>query len=189
MAVRVVVRGAARLDVGRPGQPGYRGSPRPSVHGRSGDRRRQVVGYVQCQRTASRLATTDPDRSYTRIVFVDAVEPKKDLSKAATAAQPFPNTIDVSYTLTPAFINSVAPAAARSRSSNARRAAAGHDGAGTSPEDRRRRIRALAVSAHSTSTRKRRFGSAIYGSSSKSRFATRTTPTSPACWRTRRIRS
>ena len=72
----------------------------------------EVVGYVQCQRTASRLAITDPDRSYTRIVFVDAVEPKKDISKAATAARPFPNTIDVSYTLTPVFIDSVAPAAA-----------------------------------------------------------------------------
>ena len=72
----------------------------------------EVVGYVQCQKTASRVATTDPDRSYTRIVFVDAVEPKKDISKAATAAQPFPNTIDVSYTLTPVFIDSVAPAAA-----------------------------------------------------------------------------
>ncbi len=30
----------------------------------------------------------------------------------ATAAHPFPNTIDVSYTVTPAFIDSVAPAAA-----------------------------------------------------------------------------
>ena len=72
----------------------------------------EVVGYVQCLKTASRVATTDPDRSYTRLVFVDAVEPKKDLSKAATAAQPFPNTIEVSYTLTPVFIDSVAPAAA-----------------------------------------------------------------------------
>ena len=72
----------------------------------------EVVGYVQCQKTASRVATTDPDRSYTRIVFVDAVEPKKDISKAATAAEPFPNTIDVSYTLTPVFIDGVALAAA-----------------------------------------------------------------------------
>lgn len=72
----------------------------------------EVVGYVQWQKTASRVATTDPDRSYTRIVFVDAVEPKKDNSKAATAAQPFPNTIDVSYTLTPRFIDSVTLAAA-----------------------------------------------------------------------------
>ncbi|HEX6659664.1 MAG TPA: hypothetical protein VF065_16350, partial [Ilumatobacter sp.] len=72
----------------------------------------EVVGYVQCQKAASRLATTDPDRSYTRIVFVDAVEPKRDIAKATTAAQPFPNTIDVAYTLTPTFIDSVAAAAA-----------------------------------------------------------------------------
>jgi len=71
-----------------------------------------VVGYVQWQKTASRLATTEPDRSYTRIVFVDAVEPKKDVSKAATAVKPFPSTIDVSYTLTPTFIDSVTPSAA-----------------------------------------------------------------------------
>lgn len=71
----------------------------------------EVVGHVQLQKAASRVATTDPDRSYTRLVFVDAVEPKKDALKAATAAAPFPNTIDVSYTLTPAFIDSVAPAA------------------------------------------------------------------------------
>lgn len=71
-----------------------------------------VVGRVQWQRTASRLATTKPDRSRTRIVFIDAVEPKKDLASPATVARPFPNTIDVSYTLTPAFAGSVAAGAA-----------------------------------------------------------------------------
>jgi hypothetical protein len=74
---------------------------------------------VQCKGTASRLPTTDPDRGYTRIVFVDAVEPKKDATKAATAAQPFPNTIDVSYTVTPIFIDGMrattAPREARTR--------------------------------------------------------------------------
>ena len=72
----------------------------------------EVVGYVQLQKTASRVATTDPDRSYTRIVFVDAVEPKKDSAKPTTAAHPFPNTIEVSYTVTPIFIDSVTPTAA-----------------------------------------------------------------------------
>lgn len=71
-----------------------------------------VVGSVELKKTASRVATDDPDRSYTRIVFIDAVEPKKDLDKPATATHPFPNTIDVSYTLTPHFINSVSPASA-----------------------------------------------------------------------------
>jgi hypothetical protein len=66
-----------------------------------------VVGHVEVKKTISRVATTNPDRSYTRIVFVDAVEPKKDLTKASTAAKPFPNTIDVGYTLRPDFIPSV----------------------------------------------------------------------------------
>ena len=44
LAVRAVVRGAARLDVGRPGRPGHRGSPRAAVHRRSGDRRRRGRG-------------------------------------------------------------------------------------------------------------------------------------------------
>lgn len=68
----------------------------------------EVVGYVQWQKSASRVATTGPDRSYTRVVFVDAVEPKKP----TTSANPFPNTIDVSYTLTPRFKDSVTPTAA-----------------------------------------------------------------------------
>lgn len=70
------------------------------------------VGEIRLIKTASRLATTKPDRSYTRIVFIDAVEPKKDLSKPTTQTHPFPNTIDLTYTLTPHFIPSVKPAAA-----------------------------------------------------------------------------
>jgi hypothetical protein len=69
-----------------------------------------VVGYVQLKKTASRLATTRPDRSLTRIVFIDAVEPKKDLDKPETHAHPFPNTIDVGYKLIPHFIPSVSHA-------------------------------------------------------------------------------
>ncbi|WP_293676943.1 hypothetical protein [uncultured Phenylobacterium sp.] len=68
-----------------------------------------VVGYVRWQRTASRVATTNPDRSRTRIVFVDAVEPKKDATDPATLARPFPNTLEVSYALTPLFIGGVDP--------------------------------------------------------------------------------
>ncbi len=71
-----------------------------------------VVGYVQLKKTASRLATTGPDRSQTRIVFIDAVEPKKDLDKPAIQANPFPNTIDVAYTLAPHFIPGVSNASA-----------------------------------------------------------------------------
>ncbi|KKO19166.1 MAG: hypothetical protein L3J18_01525 [Candidatus Brocadia sp.] len=75
----------------------------------------EVVGYLELKKTASRIAINDPDRSYTRIVFIDAVEPKKDLDKPATAAQPFPNTIDVKYTLTPQFIKSVSAASANAQ--------------------------------------------------------------------------
>lgn len=39
----------------------------------------------------------------------DAREPKKDTTLASTLAHPFPNTIDVSYTLVPNFIAAVDP--------------------------------------------------------------------------------
>ena len=70
----------------------------------------EIVGHVQLKKTASRVATTNPDRSHTRIVFIDAVEPKKNLDGAATLAHPFPNTIDLEYQLVPNFIPSVDPA-------------------------------------------------------------------------------
>lgn len=79
------------------------------------------VGRLQMIRTASRVATDRPQRSYARVVFIDAVEPKKDAAPA-TVANPFPNTIDVSYTLTPSFVPAVgAGAAARERQSRALR--------------------------------------------------------------------
>ena len=73
--------------------------------------RDEIVGYTALQRTASRLASTNPDRTRTRIVFIDAVEPKKPTGTPETLAHPFPNTIDVTYTLTPSFIAGVNPAA------------------------------------------------------------------------------
>ncbi|SAL69826.1 hypothetical protein AWB67_03999 [Caballeronia terrestris] len=81
--------------------------------GEAATRTNSIAGYVTLSGTASRTATTNPDRSHTRIVFVDAVEPKKDRSNPATAAQRFPNTIDVSYTLTPRFSASVNAEAAK----------------------------------------------------------------------------
>jgi len=69
----------------------------------------ETVGYVQLKKTASRVATNNPDRSHTRIIFIDAVEPKKDLNAPATLAHPFPNTIDVQYRLVPNFIPAVNP--------------------------------------------------------------------------------
>jgi hypothetical protein len=61
----------------------------------------EPVGWVELKKSASRLAITNPDRSRTRLVFIDAVEPKKEPSRQAN---PFPNTIDVSYQLVPHFI-------------------------------------------------------------------------------------
>ena len=80
--------------------------------GEAGTFEKETVGQIEWRKTASRVATTKPDRSFTRVLFVDAVEPKKDPAKPATAAHPFPNVIDLSYTLTPAFIDAVNPAAA-----------------------------------------------------------------------------
>lgn len=76
----------------------------------------EVVGDVCLVKTASRMATTKPDRSYTRVVFIDAVEPKKDLTKPSTLTHPFPNTIDLTYTIMPKFISSVKPLAAKKQS-------------------------------------------------------------------------
>ena len=71
----------------------------------------EVVGYVQFNECANVVALKDPNRSFTRVVFIDAVEPKKPLDAPATQMHPFPNTIDLNYTLMPRFINSVNPAA------------------------------------------------------------------------------
>jgi hypothetical protein len=79
---------------------------------------KSIVGNIRLINTASRVATTKPDRSYTRIVFIDAVEPKKDLTKAATHTHPFPNTIDLQYTVMPTFISSVKASAAKNQSAN-----------------------------------------------------------------------
>ena len=76
----------------------------------------EVVGHVPLKKTASRQAlgtpAVAPDRSSTRIVFIDAIEPKKDVTRTTTHAHPFPNTIEARYALTPLFIPAVAAAAA-----------------------------------------------------------------------------
>ncbi|WP_273566078.1 hypothetical protein [Maribacter halichondriae] len=58
------------------------------------------IGRIKMIRTASFEALDVPQRNATRIIFIDAVEPKKEQE----GAQPvFPDTIDVSYTLEPQF--------------------------------------------------------------------------------------
>jgi hypothetical protein len=72
----------------------------------------ETVGWVELKKSASRLAITNPDRSRTRIVFIDAVEPKKEPGKQAN---PFPNTIDLSYQLIPQFIPGVSANSAKAQ--------------------------------------------------------------------------
>ena len=72
------------------------------------------VGAVRLIKTATRTATLKPDRGYTRVVFIDAVEPKKDVTKPSL--HQFPNTIDLSYVVKPHFINSVVPTASEEES-------------------------------------------------------------------------
>jgi len=58
------------------------------------------VGRIKIIRTASFEALDDPQRNATRIIFIDAVEPKKDKQGPNPI---FPDSIDVSYTLEPQF--------------------------------------------------------------------------------------
>lgn len=57
------------------------------------------IGRIKMIRTASFESLDNPQRNSTQIVFIDAVEPKKD----PQATNPFPDTIDVAYTLEPRF--------------------------------------------------------------------------------------
>lgn len=58
-----------------------------------------VVGDIELYRTASFESLHQPERDYTRIVFIDAVEPKPD----DPGNQSFPDTIEVSYQIDPRF--------------------------------------------------------------------------------------
>ncbi|MBA4182497.1 MAG: hypothetical protein H0X49_00575, partial [Acidobacteria bacterium] len=63
------------------------------------------VGDVSISRTASFEALQNPRRNYTRLIFIDAVEPKNHrLQSAPGETQPrFPDTIEVSYKLETRF--------------------------------------------------------------------------------------
>lgn len=65
---------------------------------------KQVVGDIEIKRTASLESLHDPQRNYTRVVFVDAVEPKNHRTRADAPNEPrFPDTIEVSYTIKTRF--------------------------------------------------------------------------------------
>jgi len=57
-----------------------------------------LVGDIELVRTASFESLHSPERSSTRIIFIDAVEPKKDNS-GGPGEPDFPDTIDVTYSI------------------------------------------------------------------------------------------
>jgi hypothetical protein len=63
------------------------------------------VGDIEIRHTASFEALHDPKRNYTRLIFIDAVEPKNHrLRPAPNEQEPrFPDTIEVSYALETRF--------------------------------------------------------------------------------------
>ena len=161
-----------------------------AVHRRGGDRRRRGGGLPAVAEDGEPRGHDRPrSQLHARWSSWTPSSRRRTCSKPATAAHPFPNTIDVSYTLTPRVHGQRDAGGRAARGRDARRAAARHDRSGPGPEDRRRRIRALAVPAQPRVLGDGGSRSAICGSSSRSRFAIRTTPTSRACWPTRPIRS
>lgn len=62
------------------------------------------VGDIEIKRTAPFEALHKAKRNYTRLVFVDAVEPKNPRKQSPANTEPrFPDTIEVSYNITPDF--------------------------------------------------------------------------------------
>jgi hypothetical protein len=62
------------------------------------------VGTVEFRHTASFEALQNPQRDSTRLIFIDAVEPKNPLMQAADPTEPrFPDTIEVHYTIETVF--------------------------------------------------------------------------------------
>jgi hypothetical protein len=60
----------------------------------------KIVGEIEVKRTASFEALHDPQRNYTRLVFIDAVEPKNHRPRLDDPNEPrFPDTIEVSYAI------------------------------------------------------------------------------------------
>jgi hypothetical protein len=63
-----------------------------------------IVGEIEVKRTASFESLRNPQRNYTRVVFIDAVEPKNHRPRAGSPGEPrFPDTIEVSYAVTTHF--------------------------------------------------------------------------------------
>jgi hypothetical protein len=65
------------------------------------------VGDIEIKHTAPFTALSDPDRSHTTLIFIDAVETKNErMQPAPNAAEPrFPDLIDVEYKIEAAYKN------------------------------------------------------------------------------------
>jgi hypothetical protein len=65
---------------------------------------KQIIGEIEVKRTASLESLHDPQRNYTRVIFIDAVEPKNHRTRAGVPNEPrFPDTIEISYAITSQF--------------------------------------------------------------------------------------
>lgn len=74
------------------------------THDAADEAETKVVGEIEVKRTAPFEALHDPRRNYTRIVFIDAVEPKNHRPRPDHPDEPrFPDTIEVSYTISSHF--------------------------------------------------------------------------------------
>ncbi|MDT4966280.1 MAG: hypothetical protein QOJ64_1017 [Acidobacteriota bacterium] len=74
------------------------------THDREADAESPEVGDIEVKRTASFEALHSPKRAYTRLVFIDAVEPKNPRKQPpANTELRFPDTIDLTYSIEPSF--------------------------------------------------------------------------------------
>ena len=65
---------------------------------------KKIVGEIEVKRTASFESLSDPKRNYTRVIFIDAVEPKNHRPHPDHPGEPrFPDTIEVSYSISTKF--------------------------------------------------------------------------------------
>jgi hypothetical protein len=74
------------------------------THDANSETEQTEVGDIEVKHTASFEALHGPKRDYTRLVFIDAVEPKNPRKQPPANTEPrFPDTIEVSYSVEPNF--------------------------------------------------------------------------------------
>ncbi|HKE59559.1 MAG TPA: hypothetical protein VKB46_22770, partial [Pyrinomonadaceae bacterium] len=74
------------------------------THDKLEEREELEVGDIEIRHTAPFESLVEPRRNYTRLIFIDAVEPKNLLKQKDAPEKPrFPDTIEVSYTVETKF--------------------------------------------------------------------------------------